>query len=366
MNERLEKVYTTPSHPGSYSGLDKIRKAANFHVSIKKVRKFLKSKDTYTKYRSARKNFKRNPIIATHIDNQWQGDLAEMGNIEKANDGVRYLLVLIDVVSKQAWIEPLKSKHGPVVLQGIKNVFERAGRKPEKLQTDDGKEFLYKGVQAYLKASNIHFFTLKSDKKAAIAERFIRTIKDKIYRYMNEKNTKRYIDVLQDLVESYNATYHKSIKMAPGEVNFGNEGEVLGNLYGAAWSAADGKRKKTGQKKDLPIIGDFVRISKLKGVFDKGYWGNWTEEIFIIEKIIHSYPYILYKLKDWSSESIEGSFYEYEIQVVNKDLRGFWKVEKILQTKIVRGKKKYLVKWEGYPSSVNSWVDEKDIKVNDI
>lgn len=362
MNKAIREVYESPKHPGSFSGADKIREALkkvkHLHVSVKDVNNWLKTNDTYTKHRPSRVTFKRNQIIAPHIDAQWQGDLAEVGNIAEHNDGVRYLLILIDVVSKYTWVQPLKTKSGPEVLAAFKTVFETGnGRKPLKLQTDDGKEFWYRGLQKYLQDEGIKFFTLKSDKKAAIAERMVRTIKEKIYRYMHERHTKKYIDVLQDLVSSYNATYHKSIKMAPEDVSEKNEGLVLRTLYGSEWINGIKKRAKPKLQE-----GDFVRISNVKGVFKKGYTGNWSEEIFIVTKVKRSVPYVVYKLKDWSGEQIQGSFYEHEVQGVSKDLRGFWKVEKVLDTKKIRGKKHYLVKWEGYPDSMNSWVEESAIK----
>ena len=352
-------MYTDPRDPGSYGGVEKLRKSLNklnYHVTVRSVKDWLKKKDTYTKHRPARKNFKRNPVIATHIDAQWQGDLAEMGNIASSNDGVRYLLILIDVVSKYVWVEPLKSKNGPTVLEGFKHLLSRTERRPEKLQTDDGKEFLFHGMQSFLKENNIGFFTLKSDKKAALAERVICTLKEKIWRYMHEKHTRRYVDVLEDMVASYNETYHGAIKRAPVDVNTKNEGEVLGSLYGHLWKQnASGKELKTK-------VGDFVRISRVKGVFSKGFIGNWTEEIFVVDKVIHSKPHILYKLKDWSNEPIDGSFYEHEIQIVDKDLDGFWKVEKVLHSRTRRGQKEHFVKWEGYPDSMNSWVKAGNVK----
>jgi co-chaperonin GroES (HSP10) len=326
------------------------------NIPVPKVQNWLKQKETYTKYRTARKNFKRNPIIALHIDEQWQGDLAEVGNMAEDNEDVRYLLVLIDVVSRYLFVEPLKTKRGADVLSALKKIF--ATRKPKKLQTDDGKEFVNREVGQYLKKEGVTFFTVKSDKKAAIAERVIRTLKDKIHRYMNEAHTFKYIDVLQDLVESYNNTYHKGIKMTPAEVTTDTEGEVLQNLYGKAWKE-DKKRKKPKFKE-----GDFVRISRVKGVFEKGYTGQFTEEIFIVDKVkLSAVPQIMYKLKDWNAVPIQGSFYDKELQLVAKGLEDFWKVEKVLPDKrIRRGKVQRLVKWVGFPSSLNSWVNVENIK----
>lgn len=362
----LEEVYTTPGQPGSFMSAEKLQKAVHslkkWNVSLRSIKNWLKTKDTYTKHRFARKNFPRNPTISPCIDGQWQGDLAEMGNLERSNDGVRYLLIVIDIVSKYVWVEPLKSKHGVAILQGMEKIFERAGRRPEKLQTDDGKEFLDKRVQDYLKNMNIKFFTVKSDKKAAVVERVIRTLKEKIFRYLHEKHTKRYVDVLEDLVKSYNSTYHQSIKMSPMEVTTQNEGQVLGSLYGRAWAEDKVDSELESGMRPKHKEGDYVRVSRVKGVFEKGYWGNWTEEIFIVDQVKSRNPYVVYKLKDWNGDLIKGTFYEHEVQGVDKDLNGYWKVEKVLRSRRCGGRKEYFVKWEGYPSSMNSWVSEVDIK----
>lgn len=159
--EKLEKLYSAVQLPGSFSGVEKLHreiKKQNVPLTQTEIKKWLRSNETYTKHRVARKNYKRNSIIAPNVDAQWQGDLADMNNISQYNDGVKYLLVLIDVVSKYLWVEPLKSKNGPTVVAGFNQIWKRTKRRPEKIQTDDGKEFLYKGVQEMLGKMNIGFF----------------------------------------------------------------------------------------------------------------------------------------------------------------------------------------------------------------
>ncbi len=100
----------------------------------------------------------------------------------------------------------------------------------------------------------------------------------------------------------------------------------------------------------------------MKGVFEKGYTGQFTEEIFIVDKVkLSAVPQIVYKLRDWNAQPIEGSFYAKELQLVRKGLEEFWKVEEVLDRRTIRGKKRVLVKWEGHPHSLNSWVAAEDV-----
>lgn len=369
----LKDLYETPGNAGSYNSALKLRHAAlkekGLKIPLKIIQKWLKSVETYTRFRPRRKVFKRNPIIVTEIDEQWQGDLAEMGDLAKWNGGVRYLLICVDVMRRYGYVEGLKNKGKEEVTQGFEKILKRSkGHVPKKLQTDDGKEFLNDRFQAMLKKNDIAFFTLKSETKAAVAERLVRTIKEKLWRYMDRHLTRKYIDVLQDVMHSYNKTYHKSIKMAPEEVNDARLAEVVENLYGYLW--VDQDRRKMKKKKQKKVsenlkIGDWVRLSLSKNIFEKGFRGNWTNELFKVKKVIYSKPYVSYVIEDYEGEEVKGKFYGMELQ--NVDHRGddgkFWKVEKIIKSrKTPKGGREHFVKWLGYPEKFNSWVSVKDIK----
>ena len=174
--------------------------------------------------------------------------------------------------------------------------------------------------------------------KSLVAERFIRTIKNKIYKYMTSISKNVYIDKLDDIVKKYNITCHISIKMKPVDVK--------GNTY------IDFK-KEVNDKNPKFKVGDHVRISKYKNIFTKGYIPNWSEEIFIIKKIKNTVPWT-YVINDLNDEEIIGAFYENELQ--KTDQKEF-RIEKVLKKK---GDKLY-VRWKGYENSFNSWIDKKDI-----
>ena len=173
---------------------------------------------------------------------------------------------------------------------------------------------------------------------SVVAERFIRTLKNKIYKHMTTVSKNIYFYVLNDIVDEYNNTYHKTIKMKPIDV-----GDDSFSEYNEESNEKDPKFKVDGH----------VRISKYKNIFAKGYAPNWSEEIFVVKKIKNIVPWT-YVISDLNGEEIIGNFYAKELQKTNqKEFR----IEKVIKT---RGNKLY-VKWKGYDNSFNSWIDKKDL-----
>ena len=179
-------------------------------------------------------------------------------------------------------------------------------------------------------------YWINNEGKSVVAERFIITLKTKIYEYMTLVLKNVYINKLDDIVGDYNNTYHSTIKMKPVDVK--------NNTYIDL--------KKEVNDKD-PKVGDHVRISKYKNTFANGYTPNWSQEIFVVSKIKNTVPWI-YVINDLNGEEIIETFYEKELQKTNlQKLR----IEKVIKRK---GEKLY-VKWKGYNNSFNSWIDKKDL-----
>ena len=171
-------------------------------------------------------------------------------------------------------------------------------------------------------------------------------MKEKMWKYFTANSTNNFINVLSDLVKEYNNTRHSSIKMTPTKASKKeNELTVWRNLYPEHLEIYDIKPKFS--------VGNKVRISKKKALFEKGYTTRWTEEIFTIVEVKRTQP-PTYKIADLNGEEIKGSFYEPELQKTNQEI---FRIEKVIK----RGKKKSLVKWKGYSNDFNSWVDNKDI-----
>ena len=351
MEKTLASIYLDPGHPASFGGLDTVYRAVKEKgknkISRKQVQDWLSQQDVYTLHKPARRHYKRSRVIVIGIDEQFQADLADVQNLSRYNKGYKYLLTCIDIFSKYAWVVPLKTKQGQELVKAFQTILA-SGRKPSKLQTDQGTEFLNRVFQKFLRENKIDFFTVKSELKASVVERFNRTFKNKMYKYFTAKNTLTYIDVLSQLVRSYNNTYHRSIKMKPSQVTKANQAKVWDTLYGSD------VQKRVRFKFQ---VGDRVRISKVKRMFKKSYLPNYTEEMFTIYKrFARQVP--VYKLKDDAGEILEGTFYEPEIQKIIKN-DDVYRVEKILRKRKRKGIVEYLVKWKGY--EFNSWVFERDI-----
>ena len=317
--------------------------------SLYKTSRYLSKQDAYTLHRQRRKRFPRRKTLSKGIGDLYQVDLVDLSNISRYNDSYRYLLTCIDVFSKKAWAIPLLTKSGRHVTEAFEQILVDGGD-CRLLQSDKGTEFLNSSFQQMLQRRNIHFYTSENeDIKASVVERFNRTLKSKMYRYFTHNNTWRYVDVLQQLVDSYNATQHRSIGMAPNEVDASNEGLVRARLYPPKSS------KKLRWRYD---VGDTVRIATTRHMpFAKGYaTGNWTRELFVIATRQPTVP-VTYTLRDLMDEPIKGKFYEPELQKVSP--QQLFVIDKILKTRRgTNGKINYYVSWIGYPPKFNSWVDE--------
>jgi len=326
------------------------------NASTDSVKRYLAAQDAYTLHRQRRIRFPRRKTYSKGIGDLYQADLADLTNISRYNDSYRFLLVVIDIFSKKAWVVPLLNKSAQSVTEAFEKVLTSAP-KCAMLQTDRGSEFLNDKFQSMLRRHNIHFYTSENyDIKAAVVERLNKSLKMKMYKYFTFKNTLRYIDVLQDLVDSYNDTHHSSIKMAPNDVNAANEHLVRSRLYPS--------KKSITRWHFAP--GDIVRMTKSRHTpFDKGYKQLWTRELFKVHSRIPTNP-PTYGLKDMQGETIKGKFYRDELQKVDVTGGEHFAIDKILKTKRkANGKVSYYVSWLGYPSKFNSWVDDL-VRVGDV
>ena len=171
--------------------------------------------------------------------------------------------------SKYAWVVPIKDKKGTSIVNAFKKIISKE-RKPNKIWVHQGSDFYNKTLKFFFKINNIKMHSTYNEGKFVITERFIRTLKNKIFKHMTAIPKNVYFDVLDDIINKHNNTVHKTIKMKPID--------ITGDSYV--------EYNENPNKKDSKLkVGDHVRISKHQNIFAKGYTPNWSEGVFVISKI---------------------------------------------------------------------------------
>ena len=239
--------------------------------------------------------------------------------ITKFNKGFRFLLCVIDIFSKYSWIVPLKDKKGLATVSAFQKILDNSTelqsmRKRNKIWIGKRSEFYNISFKIWLKDNNIVMHSKHNEGKSVVAERFVRTLKTKIYKYMTSISKNLSIDKLDDIVNEYNNAYHIKSKMKPADVK--------DNAY-------IDSRKEVNDDRPKFKVGDYVRISNYENIFAKGYTPNWFEEDFVIKKVKNTVLWT-YVVNDLKGKVIIGTFYEKELQKANQQE---FRMEKVIKKK---------------------------------
>ena len=205
------------------------------------------------------KDLTKRRVHSAFKDNIWGADLADMQLISKNNKGVKFLSCVIDIFSEYAWIVPLKDKKGVSIVNAFQSILKQCNRKPNKIWIDKGSVFYNSSFKKWLQDNDIAMYSTHNGGKSVVAERFIRMLKFKIYKYMTSISKNVYIDKLDDIVNEYNNTYHKTIKMKPIDV------KDITHIN---------TDKEVNDKDPKSKVGDHIKISKYKNIFAKHYTPN--------------------------------------------------------------------------------------------
>lgn len=360
MEKELKKLYFDPGSPACYGGVTALYREAKKRfpkINIKTIEKFLAKQNTYTLHKPVRRKFPRNKIVTAGLDVDWQADLADLKALKKYNSNYTYILVVVDVLSRYLWAVPLKRKTPTDVTNAFEQILKSSGRIPWRLCTDRGTEF--KGCfQPFLAKHDIKYFNATSpDVKAAMAERYVKTIKMRLWKYFTKMKTFRYMEVLPRIVHSINHSVHRVTGMRPVDVNRKNQESLWQKLYGKY-------TKNNPSIKYRFKIGDKVRITKEKHQLTKGYLPNFTEEVFVVNEILKSRTPVAYRLVDEEGEDIEGVFYESELVKVIPPDEPIKVIEKVYKIEKRKDDYYYFVKWQGQPAKKNKWIKESDLVIS--
>ena len=350
-------LYSDPKRVGSFSGIQAllraIKKEGLFKISRKDLIEWLQQNQTYSLHKPLNRKFPREEVLVSGINIEWEMDLADMALLVKFNKGFNYFLVVIDDFSKFVYTAPLKTKTGKEVASVLKNILNSNKELPAIIRCDKGTEFSNALVTKLLADNNIKLVLTQNETKACIVERCIKTLKNRIYRYFTQSDKLNWIDILPDITNSYNNSYHRSIAMTPDEVRQENEDKIWSRLH---------KVKDWQKRKEFKFdINDKVRITNERRPFQREYDMKWTMEFFIVCDRFYKGQIAKYKLKDYMNEEITGSFYEDELQKIKVDDDYIYIIDEIIGRRVRRGRREVLVRWKGWPQKFNTYIPEREV-----
>ena len=366
IDDYLHSIYFDPNHPIAFTGIDKLYrfvKADGRNISKSRISKWLSGQPVYSEHKAARKNFKKLRVIVPRKLYQLDMDCVSMTRYAKVNNGFAHILVIIDVMSKFCWTYPLKTLQAKEMVGALEKTI--GGKKIENIRSDSGSEFVNGSVKKFMKSHDINHFLTSNIQKANFAERVIRTLKNRLTRYMHQKNSHKWVEVLPKITLGYNSTFHRSIGMSPTQALTTDDSTLWKKLYDPPKLVAK-KETSIGAQSRSPYkfnVGDTVKLSSLNGTFAKDYDAKWTAENFIITERFVTQGISQYSVKTWNNVAIKGHFYGEELQKITlpEGDDTVYKVESVLRRRTRKGQKQVYVKWEGWNKSYNSWLPETEL-----
>ena len=331
-------------------------------ITLAKIETFLKNQEPYSLHRNARRKSSRNRIYTPRVGLQLSADLIDMKRYKDYNEDNVFILVIQDMFSRLVHAAiPLKNKQSKSVLGAFQEVFRTSKLIAQfdyrSLYSDFGGEFDSAIFRKWLKSKKIALVLghAVGGIHNAIIERTNRTLMETLHQWFEQGRQRRWIDILPTLVQSYNHTYHRAIKMAPADVTVANDHLVHDNLYGKDFykKLSKGLRRESAKFK----VGDLVRVSQELETFTKAHEGRWSRTLFRIEagpfySALKELP--MYYLADLQGQRlVNAKFYEYELQRVNEKtfLTDFIHPYEVVH---IESDGRRLVRWLGYPKKFNS------------
>lgn len=304
----IERKYLNTRIKGSFSGIQRFRKEQK--LNSKNTLDVLSSIPAYTRHKPAPSRFKRRKVVVHFVNQIYCSDLIDLQKYYRWNSGKKWLCMVMDLFSRYLYAFPLSDKKAESVKKGFQELFRRTKTKPLTIWTDQGQEYLGKAFQDYLKKINVKHYYTYSKLKSTSCERVNRTILSKLFKWMSAAKSKRWIDIIQSIISTYNDEKHRSIGMSPSQAR---KKQNHAKVQQAMFKNSDNNNSRARLKK-----GDSVILRKNKLIFAKSYLPQFGDEVFKIYSVKFSNP-ITYILSDKAGNLIPGSFYEKEIQKVNYD-----------------------------------------------
>ena len=336
--KRLSRLYYSLGQLSAFSAIGALIKASGY--DRKTVQSFLDEQPVFSLHKQARYHFPRRKIHAPGVGQCFHADLLDLQKLKKFNDSFAWILLAVDVASRKFYAYPLKTKGATDMLEAVVKFLDEVN--PTSICTDNGTEWYNSKVSGYFKERMIRHFSTKSELKAVLAERGIRTLKTRMYKFLTYHSTSRWLEALPKFIHNINHTVNRGIGKRPVDV-----------------VDSDIPPVPKARKKPKFAVGDCVRLSIARKTFKKGYTQNFTEEQFIVSAVRDDHHPVYYHIKDLNGEPVTGSIYEEELTRSVDEPEGLYKIESIVGKRTYRGVKQVRVKWLGY--SETSWVNEDQV-----
>lgn len=352
----LRRNYDNVDHPISFAGIATIFRWYRRKLPQKNIENVLSTFESYTLHKEMKEG-RRNPHFLYLKNHRKEIDLCDVAKFKKDNDGVTFIVILIDCWTRFMVAEPVKNKSATDVLEAVKRMFNRIKEFPKYLGGDRGVEFINKKMQTYCSKNNIIYTPNYNYVHASFVERANRTFKKILFSWMTENETLNYLPHLQELVQLYNKRYNRTMMMSPNDAELKeNHLQLRRNMSRHYVNFFRRKRKPTFQ------VGDIVRIAKSKGHFSRSFHEQSQVEFFKINKVNTRLPIPTYTISDYDGdEVIIGNFYGFELSHVRNEV---WRIDHVIKKRKIRKKTQYFVRWKGFGSKHDQWIDEKDISKN--
>lgn len=352
--------YHTPGHPTAFAGVDKVVQYYDGRASREVVLRALESSDTYTRHREYKQPKYYNPYYVYKQREQVQADLIDVRELAAQNDGVKYLLLMIDLFSRRVWMRPLKNKSATATRDAIRAWLNSLdGRKCQIFATDYGTEFRNVHVRDLLRQHDVVQQFKSGTSKASYAERANKTMQVLLYKYLTNSQSFRYIDKLDSIVNTYNNRPHRSLdNVTPHEADKPRNQQWISGVLRRLHE----ERRAKALKRPKFKVGDTVRIKilakKISGD-SRAYVPQFKGEYFTVVGIKTNMMVPMYKIKSQdTNEIIRDSFYGEELQRVRGDI---YKVEKIIKSRGLGRNRQHFVKWMFFGPQHNSWIRASDV-----
>ena len=299
-------------------------------------------------HRGVRHKFRKRRVFSPTPNHIWAADLCDLKKFSRANKGFKYLLMVIDVFSKYAYVKAMKNKTAGECTRCFREIFTESKESPRYCWVDKGTEFWNRTLKDLFKEHGVTLYSTESELKSCIVERFIRTYKTNMFRYFTANRTREYLSKLDELTERYNTRKHRSIQCTPEEAKLKQNFQfVFDHLY----------PKEKRDRYQPYHVGDEVRIARKKSTFEKGYEPNFTEQVYEVSGILPTNP-ITYSLKNLNGAAIKGSFYR---QNLVRTKQRIYFIEKVVKRRVKKGVKQMLVRWSDYGPEFDSWIQDRDV-----